>query len=112
MLVYTSDHGQTLSEHGERHTHCGTSSDTAPTEANVPIVLISRAVISVDRDYRASHANLFATLLDLMNFPKGDRRYRYATSLFDAKASDSAPRFFWVGDFSNRAFNGRVPFDR
>jgi len=112
VLLYTSDHGQTLSEHGERHTHCGTAADTAPTEANVPIFLIQREALNVDTSYRASHANLFATLLDLMSFPRSERRYHYAISLLDAKASASTQRFFWVGDFSNRAFNGRIAFDR
>ena len=112
VLVYTSDHGQTLSEHGERHTHCGTASDTAPTEANVPIFIVRREALLIDSAYRPSHANLFATLLDLMNFPKEDRRYAYATSLLEAKAADSRQRFFWVGDFSNLLLNGRVPFDR
>lgn len=112
VLVYTSDHGQTLSEHGERHTHCGTASETAPTEADVPIFMIRREKLPIDSAYHPSHANLFATLLDLMNFPKEDRRYPYAVSLLGAKASDSRQRFFWVGDFSNRALSGRVPFDR
>jgi len=111
-LVYTSDHGQTLSEHGERYTHCGTSMETAPTEANVPLFIISREPLSVDNKFRATHANLFATLLDLMNFPKPARRYEYGISLLDAKATDSQPRYFWVGDLYERAFNGRLLFDQ
>lgn len=112
LLVYTSDHGQTLSEHGERYTHCGTSVATAPTEANVPLFIVSQEPLSVDNGFRASHANLFATLLDLMNFPKSERRHQYAISLLEAKATDSEPRYFWVGDLNERAFNGRLLFDR
>lgn len=112
LLVYTSDHGQTLGEHGERHTHCGTSMETAPTEANVPLFIVSREPLSVDNKFRATHANLFATLLDLMNFPKPARRYDYAISLLDARAKDSQPRYFWVGDLYERAFNGRLLFDQ
>ena len=112
LLVYTSDHGQTLSEHGERYTHCGTSVETAPTEANVPLFIISRDRLSVDNGFRASHANLFATLLDLMSFPKTERRHQYAISLLESRATDSQPRYFWVGDLYERAFNGRLLFDR
>jgi glucan phosphoethanolaminetransferase (alkaline phosphatase superfamily) len=112
LLVYTSDHGQTLSEHGERYTHCGTSMETVPTEATVPLFIISLESLSVDNRFRASHANLFATLLDLMNFPKSERRHQYAISLLDAKATDSQPRYFWVGDLYEKAFNGRLLFDR
>jgi len=112
LLVYTSDHGQTLSEHGERYSHCGTSIETAPTEANVPLFIITSERLSADNKFKASHANLFATLLDLMNFPKSERRYQYATSLLDAKAGDSQARYFWVGDLYERAFNGRLLFDR
>jgi glucan phosphoethanolaminetransferase (alkaline phosphatase superfamily) len=112
LMVYTSDHGQTLSEHGERYTHCGTSIETSPTEANVPLFIVSREPLKVENSFRASHANIFATLLDLMSFPKSELRYQHAISLLDAKAADSQPRFFWVGDLNERAFNGRVLFDR
>jgi glucan phosphoethanolaminetransferase (alkaline phosphatase superfamily) len=112
LLLYTSDHGQTLSEHGERYTHCGTSMETAPTEANVPLFIISSAPLVADTNFRASHANIFATLLDLMNVPKSERRRTYAKSLLEARATDSNPRYFWVGDLYERAFNGRLLFDR
>jgi glucan phosphoethanolaminetransferase (alkaline phosphatase superfamily) len=112
LVVYTSDHGQTLSEHGERYTHCGTSMETSATEANVPLFIISLEPLTVDNNFRASHANLFATLLDLMNFPRPERRHQYAISLLEAQAANSQPRFFWVGDLYERAFNGRLPFDR
>ncbi|MDX6383878.1 MAG: hypothetical protein QOK48_1451 [Blastocatellia bacterium] len=112
LLVYTSDHGQTLSERGERYTHCGTSLDTAPAEANVPLFIISREPLSVDTSFRASHENIFATLLDLMSFPKPDRHYPHGASLLEARGADSSPRSFWVGDLNERAFNGRLPFDR
>ena len=112
LLIYTSDHGQTLSEHGERYTHCGTSVDTAPTEANVPLFIISREPLTVDTGFRASHANLFATQLDLMNYPKSERRHQYAISLLEARSSDSKTRYFWVGDLYEKAFNTRLAFDR
>lgn len=112
LLVYTSDHGQTLSEHGEKHTHCGTGMDTFPTEAMVPLFIISRAPLSVDTGYRASHANIFATLLDLMNFPASERHHEYARSLLTAKATDSQPRYFWAGGLNEKTLGTRLSFDR
>lgn len=110
ILIYTSDHGQTLSEHGEQHTHCGTAADTFPTEATVPLFIISRETISVDTGYRASHGNIFATLLDFMEFP-AERHHEYALSLLTAKAGDSKPRYFWAGDPNERVLGVRVKFD-
>jgi glucan phosphoethanolaminetransferase (alkaline phosphatase superfamily) len=111
-LIYTSDHGQTLSEHGEQHTHCGTSTDTFPTEANVPLFMISREPLMVDTGYRASHGNIFATLLDLMDFPANERPREYAPSLLTAKARDSQTRYFWVGDPNERMLGARLKFDQ
>jgi lipid A ethanolaminephosphotransferase len=112
LLVYTSDHGQTLSEHGEQHTHCGTGMDTFPTEAMVPLFIISRAPLAVDTGYRASHANIFATLLDLMNFPASERHHEYARSLLTAKATDSQPRYFWAGGLNEKTMGTKLSFDR
>jgi glucan phosphoethanolaminetransferase (alkaline phosphatase superfamily) len=112
FFVYTSDHGQTLSEHGERHTHCRNSALTDPTEAAVPLCLITVEPLAVDTQYRASHANIFATLLDLMGVPKLERRHEYALSLLGAKATDSKPRYFFVGDLHERATSALLPFDR
>ena len=108
VLVYTSDHGQTLSEHGERYTHCGTSVN----EANVPLFIISPTPLSADTGFRATHANIFPTLLDLMNFPKAERHYNYAISLFEAKTSDSRGRYFWAEDLNDKGISGLVAFDR
>ncbi len=110
ILIYTSDHGQTLSEHGEHHTHCGTALDTSPTEVTVPLFIISREPLSVDTSYRASHGNIFATLLDFMDFP-AQRQREYAVSLLTAKARDSQTRYFWVGDPNERILGARVKFD-
>lgn len=111
ILIYTSDHGQTLSEHGEQHTHCGSAADTFPTEANVPLFIISREPLSVDTGYQASHGNIFATLLDFMEFP-AQRQREYAISLLTAKAKDSQTRYFWGGDPNERILGVRLKFDR
>lgn len=112
MLVYTSDHGQTLSEHGEAYTHCGSSSATSPNEASVPLLLISKDGLGIDTRFSASHANVFATLLDLMGFPDSARLHQYDSSLLRTTAPDSRARYFWVGDFHERSVIGRLPYDR
>ncbi len=77
IIVYTSDHGQTLSDHGETWTHCvGT-----PNELLVPIFIISSMPVAVNLDRPATHFNIFTTLLDLMAFPEAERDYDYAPSL-------------------------------
>lgn len=86
---------------------------TAPTEASVPILLITKASVSVDTNFRASHANIFPTLLDLMGHPAGERRYPYALSLLKAGASQSRARYFFVGSPQTRpALTGRLLFDK
>jgi glucan phosphoethanolaminetransferase (alkaline phosphatase superfamily) len=109
VYIYTSDHGQTLRENGATVSHC---SDTRP-EAVVPLLMIAdpERLNGIDEDYRASHANIFATLLDLMSFPDGERRYKYATSLMKATGADSAPRFYYVGDLQGRNDGRKYPFD-
>lgn len=90
ILVYTSDHGQTLSEGGLTYTHCGNN----PKEAIVPLFIIGDLKKPVDTDFKASHENLFATILDLMEYPVSLRKRDYAISLLKAKASDSKERYF------------------
>jgi glucan phosphoethanolaminetransferase (alkaline phosphatase superfamily) len=108
-VVYTSDHGQTLREHGESWAHNG----PGVLEAMVPLLLISGAKPPVDTAYRASHGNVMATLLDLMGVPQRDRRHLYAISLLTARREDSTPRRFLFGDLYGRASErgGVVAFD-
>lgn len=91
-LVYTGDHGQTLGENGERHSHCGSSR----SEAIVPLFIVSSRpdVRGADTGFLASHANVFPTVLDLMGFPESERPRDYAVSLLKAKSSDSRPRTY------------------
>jgi glucan phosphoethanolaminetransferase (alkaline phosphatase superfamily) len=97
-FVYTSDHGQTLSENGE------TWPQTGPTrnEARVPVLIIHAHPLQVDQEYQASHQNLFATLLDFMSVPQEMRRFPYALSLLKTTASLSQPRYYIVGDITTR----------
>lgn len=106
-IVYTADHGQTLMENGKTVSHC---SDTR-NEANVPFFIISSSLHPVDTNFRASHSNLFATLLDLMNFPEDKRKFTYSISLLKAKNTDSKPRTYFYGDLHGRGQSGSNKFD-
>ncbi len=109
FYIYTSDHGQTLSENGETASHCSNTKN----EAQVPLLIVAEPGLmpEVDVNYKASHSNIFATLLDLMNFPESERKYAYTLSLFKAKAANSQPRFYFAGDLHNRSLGGLYPFD-
>ena len=106
-FVYTSDHGQTLSENGE------TWPQTGPTrnEARVPILIIQSEHLATDTNYKASHQNLFATLLDLMKVPQENRRFPYAVSLLKATAGMSQARYYIVGDITSQLRGWLYNFD-
>lgn len=106
--LYTSDHGQNLKEVANHGSHCG----DLPQQTIVPLFLIADrgTMPEVDTDYEASHSNIFATLLDLMKFPEGERRFGYDISLLKATASDSRPRHFFAGNLSGDG-GRRVAFD-
>ncbi|MGB7202917.1 MAG: sulfatase-like hydrolase/transferase [Pyrinomonadaceae bacterium] len=93
IYIYTSDHGQTLRENGSVTSHC----DETKPEANVPLMMIAqaRSLPNVDAHFRATHANIFATLLDLMNYPETERKFAYSTSLLKTNAADSKPRVYY-----------------
>lgn len=99
-ILYTSDHGQTLFKNG-RASHGGDSKE----EASVPLFLIGKFDREPDTMYAASHSNIFATLLDLMNFPTQNKKRQFAISLLTATRNDSKPRFY------NPALMKKLPFD-
>lgn len=94
ILLYTSDHGETLQENGEVWSHCH---DTSP-EATVPLFLIGETEYKPDTNYQASHSNIFPTVLDLMNVPEDSRVKPYNYSLFKANTSLNKERYFLDGD--------------
>jgi len=100
VFVYTGDHGQTLFKTG-KNSHGGDSK----AEATVPLFIIGDLGIDVDTRYKASHQNIFPTLLDLMKYPRDLRRTNLAISLLEAKSTDSKPRYF------NPNLQNGVPFD-
>jgi glucan phosphoethanolaminetransferase (alkaline phosphatase superfamily) len=93
VILYTSDHGQTLFEDGTNWLHC----NYTPQEARVPLILIGRNIPPVKDGYVASHSNILPTLLDLMNVPREARVHDYAPSLFTATPEMNSDHFFFDG---------------
>ncbi len=101
LIIHTSDHGETLQEHGEIWSHCH---NTSP-EATVPLFIIGRLPVQPDTSYQASHSNIVPTLLDLMRVPQEYRLHDYAPSLLTARSSMNGPRYFLDGDLQSVEFN-------
>lgn len=94
VIIYTSDHSQTLGEDGSPHSHCGNTRK----EVAVPLFIIGNIGSDIDTNFKAAHANLFSTMLDLMSYPESLRKQDYAISLLKAKAKDSTERYFFSLD--------------
>jgi glucan phosphoethanolaminetransferase (alkaline phosphatase superfamily) len=109
IYIYTSDHGQTLMENGATVSHC---SDTK-LEAIVPLFLIADSSVMprADTGFAASHANIFPTILDLMNVPVSDRPYEYEPSLLTARSGENKTRHFFAGEVSEKPAGTIIPFD-
>lgn len=100
IIIYTGDHGQTLFVNG-RSSHGGNTKE----EACVPLFIIGAIDRNVDTAYKASHKNIYPTILDLIGFPAELREYTIIPSLLKARSSDSKPRFF------NPDLGHKIPFD-
>ena len=109
LYLYTSDHGQTLSDNGEFWPH----SSNSPKEASVPLWIINKPKqFEIDTNFMPHHSNLFATLLDLMQFPESERTFVYDKSLFNATGKDNKPRKSWHGHlFRKTPSSGRISFE-
>ncbi len=99
-ILYTSDHGQTLSEHGQVYTHMKPDKEVV----DVPDFLVSGESYSkkglmdgIAQGIRVSHLNNFATLLDLMDVPISLRVLPYDKSIFDLNAEDNISRYYMSG---------------
>jgi glucan phosphoethanolaminetransferase (alkaline phosphatase superfamily) len=101
VILYTGDHGQTLGEGGKNYPHCGDSRN----EAMVPLFIIGNLGKEVDTKFKPIHANIFATMLDLMNYPESLRKRQYAISLLKAKESDSKERYYVPANFKGGDMN-------
>jgi glucan phosphoethanolaminetransferase (alkaline phosphatase superfamily) len=99
-ILYTSDHGQTLSEHGQAYTHMKPDKEIV----DVPDFLVSGERYSKQElldgivpGIRVSHLNNFATLLDLMDVPLNMRIRPYDKSIFALTAEDNKERYYMSG---------------
>jgi len=100
VILYTSDHGQTLAEHGQVYTHM------KPDEVivDVPDFFVSGERYSqkgllagIPSGIRVSHLNNFATLLDLMGVPASLRIRPYDKSIFSLTTEDNRVRTYMSG---------------
>ena len=100
VILYTSDHGQTLAEHGQAYTHM------KPDEVivDVPAFFVSGErygrkglLAGIPPGIRVSHLNNFATLLDLMGVPLSLRVRPYDKSIFSLTAEDNRARTYMSG---------------
>jgi glucan phosphoethanolaminetransferase (alkaline phosphatase superfamily) len=100
VILYTSDHGQTLAEHGQVYTHMKPDK----VIVDVPDFLVSGERYSkkgllagIPPGIRVSHLNNFATLLDLMGVPISLRVRPYDKSIFSLTAEDNKMRYYMSG---------------
>jgi glucan phosphoethanolaminetransferase (alkaline phosphatase superfamily) len=91
VVIYTSDHGARVNS--------GAPLDRliAWEQTAVPLLMFGEARPKVDTGYRASHHNVFATLLDLMRVPDEIRPAAYGRSLLRARATDHDTRVVLSG---------------
>ncbi len=99
VILYTADHGQSLFVNG-RASHGGKTK----AEATVPLFMIGD-LPKMDNRYKASHANIYPTVLDLIAYPEALREKRGFPSLLKATITDSRQRFF------NPDLGVKTPFD-
>ena len=99
-VLYTSDHGQTLAEHGQVYTHMKPD----PEIVDVPEFIVSgegygkQALLDgIASGIRVSHLNIFATLLDLLDVPMSLRVRTYDTSIFALTEKDNRERYYMSG---------------
>ena len=90
LLLYTSDHGQTMWEDGYKTTHCS-SSNPHPGESYVPLFALTE-VPSLEARFRegatrgfkrASHFDIFPTLLLAMGYKEKWVDNKFGSTLFD-----------------------------
>jgi lipid A ethanolaminephosphotransferase len=90
LLLYTSDHGQTMWEDGYKSTHCS-SSHPHPGESYVPLFALTEATPLEGRFRqgaahgfnRASHFDIVPTLLLAMGYKEDWVSRKFSTNLFD-----------------------------
>ncbi len=111
VVLYTSDHGQTLSEQGQIYTHAKPDK----VIADVPEFFVigqryvkQRLISSIPNGIMVSHLNNFATLLDLMEVPNALRVRFYEKSIFALTSEDNQVRYFLDGSLYGLGGNYEV----
>ena len=91
VILYASDHGQNLGELDKDYSHCGSEK----IEVEIPLMIMGDVNFdAIDFTYPAHHANIFPTLLDLMDVPLESHANIYAPSPLNAKLTDAQTRFY------------------
>jgi glucan phosphoethanolaminetransferase (alkaline phosphatase superfamily) len=105
LLIYTSDHGQSLVENNTKWTHCSSGRSTVNGEGLVPLLVYLKQDTPFSRSLRAnaadfngkySHFQVFPTLLIALGYPKDAVTQSYGDSLLDPPPSKR--RFLKGGD--------------
>lgn len=102
LILYTSDHGQSLSERGRTTSHCNQGPNAVQGEANVPLFAITgnpdwdeKFKSAARRNFgRASHLEIFSTLLVTMGYDPQWVHAHHGPSLLDDLPAQ--PRRFWA----------------
>jgi glucan phosphoethanolaminetransferase (alkaline phosphatase superfamily) len=112
LMIYTSDHGQSLSENATRQTHCSVGGRAIRQEANIPLFAIAsdpewRAMLSRAAAEHRDHASafdVFPTLLAAMGYDGAWIAGQFRDTLTGPLRRERK-RSFWAMD-SLRAFDG------
>lgn len=116
VVLYTSDHGQSLLEGGYRNLHCSSGLTVHPGEGRVPMFAMTnvqpiRQAIEAALPFsfnRTTHFELFPTLLTWMGYESDWITENYGRSILDT--SQRPPRKFFIGGENNPwADAGDVP---
>jgi glucan phosphoethanolaminetransferase (alkaline phosphatase superfamily) len=103
-VLYTSDHGELLPEDHQ-------DGPIAWQQFAVPLLMLGDVPEQVGLVGRASHANVFATILDLMDYPQASRPMAYGQSLFDSGNGPTEGRLVFEGSFFGGEPSMRADFD-
>jgi glucan phosphoethanolaminetransferase (alkaline phosphatase superfamily) len=106
-VIYTADHGQLLTDGRDE----GLSRNLYWGDVVVPMIMLGHLPQAIDTEYRASHANVVPTLLDLMQVPPEARSGAYGRSLFTGTRTTVDQRWVFSGDLFGVGPFTRQDFD-
>lgn len=110
LLIYTSDHGQSLYDGNYEGTHCAGANTAVKGEGLVPLLVFAsdedarlqfQSAARASRD-RRSHSDIFPTLLWAMGFEPADVQPRYEGGLMENAPPNRMRRFFVLSPFVDR----------